>query len=118
MHDLYVVFFFKAIIDYFEGSGEAGTDRKRRTERLEACLTIDRLQKAISDNYGMDIKRSTLYTRLLPRNSSTAEGKRHHDCAPVKMLRPENDSKSSHPDGHFATGTIKQMKVQKAVSDL
>jgi hypothetical protein len=65
-----------AIIDYFESN--ASTDGKRRTECLEAGIGLNELQKILLDKYEMEVKRSTLYTRLLPRNYLTAEGKRHH----------------------------------------
>ncbi|KAH7711539.1 hypothetical protein AAVH_21151 [Aphelenchoides avenae] len=97
----------KAIIDYFENRGAA--DNRRRPESLEACLTLEKLRDVLLDEYGLDLKRSTLYTRLLPRNAITAEGKRHHDCAPVKLLRPQNNLMKKHADGHFASATIRHM---------
>lgn len=98
-------------MDYFESTAPSAADGKRRTERLEACLTLEKLQEALLVHYDYDIKRSTLYTRLLPRNSTTHEGKRHHSCADVRLLRPQNDLMAKHRDGHFATATIRYMKV-------
>lgn len=102
---------FQAIIDYFETAADAAADPRRRSEKLIAALNLDDLQRVLAENYDMELKRSTLYTRLLPRNSLTAEGKRHHNCAPVRLRRPQNDLMKKHIDGHFASATIKYIKV-------
>ena len=74
-------------------------------------MTLDRLVKVLADEYEIEVKRSTLYTRLLPRNPTTLEGKRHKEPVPIRLLRPTNDATKFHVDGQFARATIKHMKV-------
>lgn len=43
-----------------------------------------------------------MYLRLIPRMSSSTEGKRHVKTVPVKLAKAQNDAHKSHPDDHFA----------------
>lgn len=55
--------------------------------------------------------RSTVYTRLLPkRSTSSIEGKRHINTVPVKLIRAQNDSHSKHVDARFCAATIKNVE--------
>jgi hypothetical protein len=55
------------------------------------------------------VKRPTLYFRLQPRNWSTKEGRRHHGCLPVELLRKTNDEPKPHPNSHVAAASVKCM---------
>lgn len=62
---------------------KSAADAKRRTEMIRTYRTLDDLHGAIVD-LGFSISRSGLYLRLLPKNSSTTEGKRHIRTVPVR----------------------------------
>ena len=56
---------------------------------LRTCTTLDDLCTELR-NRGINIARSTTYTRLQPKRGNTREGLRHVKTVPVKLLRPEN----------------------------
>ena len=65
-------------------SGSAAHER-RRSEIIRTVKTLDQLTEALNRE-GYSLKRSSVYLRLLPRNSVTKEGKRHVIKAPVKLI--------------------------------
>lgn len=67
-----------------------GADDRRRTEMIRSCKTLDDLCQKLKEE-GYSISQSALYTRLLPRDSTTAEGKRHVRTVPVKLTRATTD---------------------------
>ena len=85
--------------------GAACSD-KRREDLFRTVKTLDDLHKAVED-LGYKISRSGLYLCLLPRDGSTREGKRHGTTVPVKLVRPDNNLRKSHPDRMFAAETFK-----------
>ncbi|CAF4447621.1 unnamed protein product [Rotaria sp. Silwood2] len=96
------------IIEEIAKVGGASDDR-RRSETIRPCLTLDDLREKIRQR-GYDIKRTTLYYRLLPHRASSRDGRRHINTAPVRLRRAQNDDHGKHEDGHFATATIHYMK--------
>ncbi|CAF1339294.1 unnamed protein product [Rotaria sordida] len=50
-------------------------DDRRRTETIRSCLTLDDLRETLKMK-GYEIKRSTLYYRLLPRRALSVDGKK------------------------------------------
>ena len=68
--------------------------------------TLDDLHAAIK-GLGYQISRSGLYLRLLPRDATTIHGKKHVKTVPVRLVRPENNLRKSHPDRMFAAETFK-----------
>ncbi|CAF4098835.1 unnamed protein product [Rotaria sp. Silwood2] len=96
------------IIEEIAKVGGASDDR-RRSETIRPCLTLDDLREKIRQR-GYDIKRTTLYYRLLPHRASSRDGRRHINTAPVRLRRAQNDDHGKHEDGHFATATIRYMK--------
>ena len=85
------------------------SDDKRRTETIRPCLTLDDLREKIRQR-GYDIKRTTLYYRLLPHRAKSIDGRRHVHTVPVRLRRAQNDEHGKHEDGHFATATIRYIK--------
>ena len=83
--------------------GSACGDR-RRDDIFRTVKTLDDLHKAIT-NLGFSVSRSALYLKLLPRDGSTIEGKRHVNTVPVRLVRPQNDLRRKHPDRMFAAET-------------
>ena len=49
--------------------------------------------------------------RLLPRRSSSIEGKRHVQAVPVRLIKASNDEHKKHDDQYFATNTINHLKT-------
>uniref|UniRef100_A0A914DVA5 Uncharacterized protein n=1 Tax=Acrobeloides nanus TaxID=290746 RepID=A0A914DVA5_9BILA len=98
----------EAIVDCV--NGDAAAQGRRRDEALCSTTTIDQLQSRLSVFHNIDIKRSTLYTRLLPRASATIEGRRHFNCAPIRTCSIQRIKRSEHPDQHFAMASIKHFK--------
>ena len=93
----------KAITDIaIRGSG---ADERRRSEVIRSVKTLDDLTGALFKQ-GFNLSRSAVYLRLLPRNSSTREGKRHVNSVPVKLARSENSKHVKHPDTLFAHASI------------
>ena len=65
--------------------GAACSD-KRRDDLFRTVKTLDDLKEAI-DQLGYKLSRISLYYRLLPKNASTIEGKRHVKTVPVRLVR-------------------------------
>lgn len=89
--------------------GSAAHER-RQTEEIKNCTSLNKLRASLSE-MGYDIARSTLYTRLLPRNSSSLEGKRHVVTVPVKLCKAQNDLHKSHVDTKFCTSSIRNVEA-------
>lgn len=56
------------------------------------------------------IKRSSVYLRLLPKNYRTAEGKRHVSTVPVRLTRATNDDHKQHADTNFCRASIRYLE--------
>ena len=86
----------------------SATHERRRNEVIRTVKTLDQLTEAL--NYeGYDQKRSSVYLRLLPRNSRTLEGKRHVHTTPVKLYKSQNSKHSSHISTKFARSSIRAL---------
>lgn len=94
----------KTIIDI--ATYGAAADERRRSEKIRTVHTLEELTEQLN-LYGFKIKKSAVYLRLLPRNSSTIEGKRHVVTVPVKLARARNDLHKEHADTKFCFATIK-----------
>lgn len=81
-------------------------DERRRSQMIRSCRTLDDLHQALLKE-GFQLSRSATYLRLLPRDSTTIQGKKHIKTAPVKLIRAVTDLHKSHPDQHFCTATIR-----------
>jgi len=67
---------------------------------LRSCKLLDDLQKILVAE-GYSLSRSATYLRLLPRKSSSLEGKRHIKTVPVKLVRAQNTYHDRHMDAAF-----------------
>ncbi|KAI1707647.1 hypothetical protein Ddc_14688 [Ditylenchus destructor] len=56
-------------------------------------LTLDELRAKLKEIYSIEMKRSTLYNRLLPTNFKSPEGKRHTEYVPIKLQRKDRSAK-------------------------
>ncbi|CAF3752538.1 unnamed protein product, partial [Adineta steineri] len=75
------------IIEEIAKVGNASDDR-RRSETIRPCLTLDDLREKIKQR-GYDIKRTTLYYRLLLHRTTSIEGRRHTQTVPVRLRRAQ-----------------------------
>lgn len=82
---------------------------KRQCDVYCIIKTLDELTQQLK-NEGFMISRSGVDPRLLPRQSSSTEGKRHVITVPVKLIRAQNDQHHKHIDGVFATATIQRLE--------
>ncbi|KAF2902872.1 hypothetical protein ILUMI_03314 [Ignelater luminosus] len=102
----------------------ASADDRRRSEILKCAKTVDELLAGLKDQdhsiyhnnnniiifSGYNISRTALYYRLIPRNVSTKDGRRHVNTVPVKLIRPSNSLRKEHEDTHFCAGQIKHIR--------
>lgn len=97
----------KAIVNIAIGGSAA--DERRRSEVIRTVKTLDDLTAALQKQ-GFALSRSSVYLRLLPRNSLSHEGKRHINTVPVKLMRSENNIHLHHPDTSFARASISYLE--------
>lgn len=99
--------FLKAIVDIALYGSAA--HEKRQSDIYRSVRTLDELTEQLNKD-GFDVCRSAVYTRLLPRKSSSLEGRRHITTVPVKLIRAQNDAHTKHIDGQFCTSTIRHLE--------
>lgn len=63
---------------------------KRQSEVYRSILTLNDLHDQLKKD-GFHLSRNGLYLRLMPKRSSSLEGKRHISTVPVKLIRAQND---------------------------
>ena len=76
---------------------------------IRTVKILDQLTEALNRE-GYSLKRSSVYLRLLPRNSITKEGKRHVTSFPVKLISAKNSKHQNHPRTNFAKATINALE--------
>ena len=97
----------QAILDIaFYGSA---AHEKRQSDVYRSIKTLDELTKQLNDD-GFNIHRGGVYLHLIPKRSSSLEGKRHVTTVPVKLIRAQNDSHAKHVDQKFCLSTIKHLE--------
>ena len=87
---------------------ESAADPRRRSEVLSIPRTLNDLKDEL-EKEGIIVKRSTLYTRLVPRRSTSAEGKRHNRCVPVQLRRAQFDGRHEHVSARFCFSTVRML---------
>ena len=87
----------------------AAAHEKRQMDVFHSITSLPKLQEAL-ESHGLQISKSGLYLRLLPRNSSSIEGKKHKYTVPVKLIRCANDEHKRHPDSLFAKTSINHLE--------
>ena len=78
----------------------SSADERRWTERKWMIKTLDELHEKLT-HLGFNLSLSGTYLRLIPRNSSTSEGKRYIMTVAFKLSRAETIHHKQHPDGKF-----------------
>ena len=93
-----------AAISRIATSGSAAHER-HQSEIIWTVKTLQQLIKVLNrDDY--NLKRSSVYLRLLPKNGRTREGKQHVTTVPVNLISAKNSKHQSHPGTKFARATI------------
>ncbi|KAJ8670913.1 hypothetical protein QAD02_002172 [Eretmocerus hayati] len=88
--------------------GSAAHDR-RRTEEIRSCRTLDDLCNLLNER-GYHLSRSATYLRLMPRKSSSIEGRKHVRTVPVKLYKAKNDHHKAHTDHDFCLASIRSVE--------
>ena len=96
------------------GSSGSATHDRRRNEVIRTVKTLDQLTEALNRE-GFELKRSSEYLHLLPRNHRTTEGKMHVASAPVKLYKSQNSKHVLHPSTKFALVSIRSLKELAAI---
>ncbi|CAG7734334.1 unnamed protein product, partial [Allacma fusca] len=104
-------------------SPTGAAEDRRRSEKLRSCQTLDEILEQLNKKAyalkrilikfifsGFQLSRSSLYLRLLPRDSLTIEGKRHVQTVPVRLIRAQNNFRKKHVDFHFTAATMMWLK--------
>ena len=94
-------------------SGSAAHDQ-RRNEVMRTVKNLDQLTEPLNRE-GFELKRSSVYLHLLPRNHRTFEGKRHVTTAPVKLYKSQILKHPSHPSTKFARASIRSLEELAAI---
>ena len=94
-------------------SGSAAHDRRHNKE-IRAVKTLDQLTEALNRE-GFQLKRSSVYLHLLPRNHRSIEGKTHVTTAPVKLYKSQNAKHASHPSTKFARASVRSLEELAAI---
>lgn len=87
----------------------AGADFGRRTDILNACLTLDDLRNTLLKD-GYELSRQSLYLRLIPKRKDSVERKRHVTTVPVKLRKVRNNQRKKHNDADFTFAMKKYLK--------
>ena len=96
------------------GSSGSATHQRRRNEVIKIVKTLDQLTEALNRE-GFELKRSSVYLHLLPRNHRTTEGKRHVATAPIKLYKSQNSKHASHPSTKFALVSFRSLEELAAI---
>lgn len=72
---------------------------------MRTVKSLDDLTEGLR-SAGFEVCRTSVYYRLLPRNSQTTEGKRHVKAVPVKLMKPGKDLHKAHVDGLFCSASM------------
>ena len=70
---------------------------------------LDELTKQLNDD-GFNTHSGGVYLHLIPRRSSSLEGKRHVTTVPIKLIRDQNDSHAKQVDQKLCVSTIKHLE--------
>ena len=81
---------------------------------IRAVKTLDQLTEALNRE-GLELKRSSVYLHLLPRNHRSIEEKRHVTTAPVQLYKSQNSKYASHPSAKFARASIRSPEEVAAI---
>ena len=76
---------------------------------LTYCDSMDQFVKLVEER-GFEVKKSTLYHRLIPRRATSIAGRRHINTIPVKLAKPQEDDHGNHPSKRFCLAESRMNK--------
>ena len=80
-------------------------DPRRRSEVIRSYMRLDDLVTELQTR-GFTIKRTGTCLRLLPKRSSSIQGRLHVETVPFKLIRPQNNFYEKHPDADFCFSLV------------
>ena len=97
----------KAILEI---TSQAAINDGRKSDTIRTAISLNQITAELQKR-GFNLKRSAVYTRLLPRKASTHEGKRHNNIVPVKLVgtptnRGSQPNTSTNSQVKKTTGTV------------
>ena len=94
----------KAIIEI---TSNAAINDGRKSDTIRTAISLNQITAELQKR-GFNLKRSAVYTRLLPRKASTHEGKRHNNIVPVKLVGTPTNRGSQQAAGSQSKKVIGQ----------
>lgn len=88
----------------------ASADPRRRTVDVRSCKTLRSMYENLLE-MGFTCCQTTAYYRLVPRNRTSIESKRHVVTVPVKLCRAQTDLHKEHPDQQFCVASIRSLET-------
>ena len=85
------------------------TNSRRRDKIIYSVRTLDDLHRELRKR-GWYLSRSATYLRILPRNPSTNEGKKHIHTIPVRIFKPQEDEHKEHISTRFCRAEDRQLR--------
>ena len=85
----------------------SGADKRRRREVRNSVRTLDDLHGALEEK-GSNLSQTARYYHLIPENVNHKDYKRGVNIVFVNLLKPRDDLRTKHIDGHFAKPRVKQ----------
>ncbi|CAM4901821.1 unnamed protein product [Rotaria socialis] len=80
------------------------------SNKEQTGLTLDDLQDAIKER-GYEIRKSSLYYRLMPQRALSHDGKKHIVTVPVRLRKMQDtELPPKHEDCHFTAAALKHIK--------
>ena len=81
---------------------------------MRTVKSLDQLTEALNHE-GYDLKRSTIYLHLLPKNSRTIDGERHICTVSVKLYKSQNSKRSARVCTKSATSSVRALEETAAI---
>ncbi|CAF1599177.1 unnamed protein product [Rotaria sp. Silwood1] len=76
----------------------------------KACVSLDDLKDKIKER-GYEIRKSSLYYRLMPNRALSHDGKKHVVTVPVRLRKLQGiEQPPKHEDSHFTAATLRHIK--------
>ncbi|CAF2849835.1 unnamed protein product [Rotaria sp. Silwood2] len=76
----------------------------------KACVSLDDLKDKIKER-GYEIRKSSLYYRLMPNRALSHDGKKHVVTVPVRLRKLQGtEQPPQHEDSHFTAAALRHIK--------
>ncbi|CAF4336056.1 unnamed protein product [Rotaria sp. Silwood2] len=85
------------------------SDANSRLMNSGPCTTLDELRDKIKER-GYEIRRSSVFYRLIPAGAFSEDGKKHGTSSGVRLRKLQGIEQARHEDCYFVSATLKYMK--------